>query len=229
MDLVYVCRAGHNEELRYSIRSAEKNLKFDNLWVVGGKPDWYSGKHIEVPQNSGKYENTKENVSAIAKSKEISDRFILMNDDFYVIKEVEDVQNFNGGKLLDKANMYDRLAYNSSYTQRLFDTYAKLRKMGFEDPLDFEMHVPIVIDKAALRHSVKYNLLWRSIYGNVYQIPSSKMDEDVKVYMNSPLDPKSYDMTSLKYPYLSSDDRSFVSVYKAVLKDMFREPSSYER
>jgi hypothetical protein len=229
MDLVYICRAGENEELRYSIRSAVKNLKFDNLWVVGGKPSWYTGKHLEVPQNYGKYQNMKDNVSAIARSKDISNTFVLMNDDFYIVKPVEKIENFNGGRLIDKANMYDRLSESSSYTKRLFDTYGKLRRMGFEYPLDFEMHVPIVINKANLRHAVKYNLLWRSMYGNVFDIESTKMDEDVKVYVDSPLDPKSYDISDLKYPYLSGDDKSFIFLYKNVLKHMFKEKSPYEK
>ena len=62
MDLVYICGPGDNEELRYSIRSAVKNLKFDNLWVVGGKPKWYVGNYLEVIQNKSKYTNARNNL-----------------------------------------------------------------------------------------------------------------------------------------------------------------------
>ena len=57
MDLVYICKPGDNEELRYSIRSAVKNLKFDNLYLVGGKPDWYDGKFIAVEPIPNKFKN----------------------------------------------------------------------------------------------------------------------------------------------------------------------------
>jgi hypothetical protein len=229
MDLVYICRSGENEELRYSIRSAFKNLKFNNLWVVGGKPSWYKGLHLQVPQVSRKYVNMQRNVMKLSKSAEISDSFILMNDDFYIISPVDKVENMNGGRLIDKANMYDSLSPNSSYTKRLFDTYERLRDKGFEDPIDFELHVPIVINKVNLRHAVKYDLLWRSMYGNIFEIPSIKLEEDVKVYVNSPLDPKSYDVKNLKYPYLSSDDNSFQHVYESVLKNMFPDKSPVEK
>jgi len=228
MDLVYICKSGSNEELRYSIRSAVKNLKFDNLWVVGGKPDWYIGNYIEVPQKHGKYENLKHNAAAIVQSKEISDTFVLMNDDFYIIEQIDALHNFSGGRLIDKANLYDRLATNSRYTKRLFDTYEKLRKMGIENPIDFELHVPMIINKSGFRHGVKYDLLWRSMYGNIYEIESQHMEEDVKVYVNSNLNPKSYNISNLKYPYLSSEDKSFMKVYKTVLKNMFKSKSPYE-
>jgi hypothetical protein len=229
MDLVYICKSGPNEELKYSIRSAVKNLKFDNLWVVGGKPDWYTGNYISVPQRSGKYENLKENARAISLATDISDSFIIMNDDFYIINPVDIVENFNGGRLIDKANLYHTLDSTSKYTKRLFDTNTKLLEMGINSPIDFELHIPMVITKAGLLSSVEYDLLWRSMYGNLYGIDSKLMEEDVKVYVNSRLVPKGYDTTNLKYPYLSSDDRSFGFLYKKFLKDMFKARSPYEQ
>ena len=89
MDLVYICRSGDNEELRYSIRSMVANVPHDNLWVVGGKPSWYIGKHIPVKQSDDKYDNARNNLKAIVESSEISDRFILVNDDFYVTKPIK--------------------------------------------------------------------------------------------------------------------------------------------
>jgi hypothetical protein len=229
MDYVYICRDGENEELRYSIRSVEANLPSGKVWVVGGKPSWYIGNHISVPQKYGKYENLKENAKAISLSPDISNSFIIMNDDFYIIKPVDSVENFNGGKLIDKANLYDSLDSSSKYTKRLFDTNAKLLEMGVESPVDFELHVPMIITKSGLWQSVKYDLLWRSMYGNLYGINSKTMKEDVKVYVNSRLVPKGYDTTNLKYPYLSSDDKSFGFLYKKILKEMFKAKSSYER
>jgi hypothetical protein len=229
MDLVYICRSGDNEELRYSIRSAVKNLKFDNLWVVGGKPDWYVGNHLEVSQAGKKYPNVQRSVLQLSRNTEISDQFILMNDDFYIVEPVDKVENLHGGRLIDKANLYDSLTPSSRYTQKLFETYYRLKEKGFQDPLDYELHVPIIVNKTDLRHSIKYGLLWRSMYGNIFGISSRLMEEDVKVYVNSSLNPKSYDLEDLRYPYLSSDDSSFGHVYRKVLKKMFPKPSEYER
>jgi hypothetical protein len=228
MDLVYFCRDGDNEELRYSIRSAVKNLKFDKLWVVGGKPSWYTGPYIEVPQKGRKYQNVQDNAHKIFHSPEISDPFVLMNDDFYIVKPVDNVVNFNGGKLLDRAILYDSLAPMSKYTQKLFDTYSFLLKSGIQDPLDFELHVPIVINKLGFKKAFNNKHLWRSLYGNFQHVPSIGMEEDVKVYVDGPLIFKSYSINDLKYPYLSSDDGSFEFLYDHILRDMFPEPSIYE-
>jgi hypothetical protein len=229
MDLVYFCRNGENEELRYSIRSAVKNLTFDKLWVVGGKPDWYSGPYIEVPQKGRKYQNVQENAYAILNNSEISDPFILMNDDFYIIKTVDAVDNFNGGYLLDRAKLYDLLAPMSKYTEKLFETNDFLVKKGIANPLDFELHVPIVIHKTGFKKAFTSRYLWRSLYGNLQHVPSVGMEEDVKVYVDGPLVPKSYSIDNLKYPYLSSDDGSFELLHKLLLKDMFPTPSIYEK
>jgi hypothetical protein len=228
MDLVYFCRDGDNEELRYSIRSAVKNLKFDKLWVVGGKPSWYTGPYIEVSQKGRKYQNVQDNAHKIFHSPEISDPFIIMNDDFYIVKPVDDVVNFNGGKLLDRAILYDSLAPMSRYTQKLFDTHSFLLKSGIQDPLDFELHVPIVINKLGFKKAFNNKHLWRSLYGNFQHVPSVGMEEDVKVYVDGPLIFKSYSIDDLKYPYLSSDDGSFEFLYNNILRDMFPEPSIYE-
>jgi hypothetical protein len=229
MDLVYFCRNGENEELRYSIRSAVKNLKFDKLWVVGGKPSWYSGPYIEVPQTGRKYQNVQSSAHKIFHSPEISDPFIIMNDDFYVVEPVKNVLNLNGGKLIDRAMLYDSLAPMSRYTQKLFDTHNFLLKCGIKSPLDFELHVPIVIHKLGFKKVFTNKYLWRSLYGNLHHIASKEMEEDVKVYVNGPLVPKSYGVDDLKYPYLSSDDGSFKFLYDKILKEMFPEPSIYEK
>ncbi len=39
LDIVYfVKESAQNEELRYSLRSVEKNFPHRNVWFVGGKP-----------------------------------------------------------------------------------------------------------------------------------------------------------------------------------------------
>jgi len=48
MDFVYICKDGVNEELKYSIRSVVESFPETNIWVVGGKPDWYTGRDISI-------------------------------------------------------------------------------------------------------------------------------------------------------------------------------------
>ena len=88
-DFVYICKSGENHELKYSIRSVIKYFPNANIWVVGGKPNWYIGNYIELKQSGAKYKNAYENLKLISNSDQISNDFYLMNDDFYIIKDIK--------------------------------------------------------------------------------------------------------------------------------------------
>jgi hypothetical protein len=227
MDLVYICRSGDNEELRYSIRSAVKNLKFDNLWVVGGKPDWYSGNHLEVIQNKSKYANARNNLRAICNSPKISDSFILMNDDFYIINKVDAIPYMHGGLLSKKISTYKELTGNTRYVLMLKKTFANLSKRFENNVLDYELHVPMVMEKEKLLKVIDIPDLWRSRYGNVFGVGGVEI-EDVKVYSSGGLLKKSADQDIFKYDYLSSNDDSFEIIKDKILDLYFTNKTIYE-
>ena len=94
MDFVYLCKTGENEELRYSIRSVLNSFPKAKIWVVGGKPKWYVGNYVEVIQDRNLYTNIYNNLVAICKSNQISNKFILMNDDFFIVNKVSKINYF---------------------------------------------------------------------------------------------------------------------------------------
>jgi hypothetical protein len=230
MDFVYICKDGSNEELRYSIRSVVESFPNSKIWVVGGKPNWYTGNYIEVTQNLSKYRNAIENLKALCNSEEISDRFVLMNDDFYIVKNIDSIKDYHGGPLLEKINLYQKLNSNSNYTRKLAATYKKIKSLGIENPLDYELHVPMVMEKEKLKQTLEHNyqFLWRSIYGNVFNVGGEQM-EDVKVYVKGPLVLKSYNIKKDDHIYLSSADTSFDIVFNNILKKQFTQKTKYEK
>ena len=230
MDFAYICKDGPNEELRYSIRSVCQSFPESNIWVIGGKPDWYVGNYIRVEQNLSKYKNAAENLTAICNSNEISDPFILMNDDFYIIKKIDKVLNFHGGSLLEKSRFYERLSGGNNYVRKLYTTYKKIKSIGIEDPLDYELHVPMIMEKEKLKEVLKNKdqFLWRSVYGNMFNVGGIQM-EDVKVYLKGPLVLKSYNLNKEDHTYLSSADSSFSLILKSILKPQFSEKTKYEK
>ena len=227
MDLVYICKTGENEELRYSIRSAVKNLSFDNLWVVGGKPEWYVGNYIKVDQDKSKYSNARRNLTAICNSSEISDSFILMNDDFYIMNIVQDVPYMHGGLLAEKINLYKNMTGNTSYVGMLKKTLLNLSRRFKRDIFDYELHVPMVMQKEKLVKVLDFPDLWRSRYGNTFEVGGQEI-KDVKVYSSGGLSKKSYDINNLTSDYLSSNDDSFEEIRSKVLEDKFFIKSIYE-
>jgi hypothetical protein len=230
MDFVYICKEGVNEELKYSIRSVIESFPDSNIWVVGGKPDWYVGNYINVEQKESKYKNAVENLKTISTSDQISESFVLMNDDFYIIKKIDKIENFHGGYLLNKINLYQKLNGNSQYTRKLSGTYKKLKALGFENPLDYELHVPMIMEKEKLKIILELidQFLWRSIYGNKFEVGGTEM-QDVKVYTSGPLVFKSYNLNIDSHTYLSSADSSFNNIFNKILKDKFNKKTKFER
>jgi len=228
MNFVYICRPGQNEELRYSIRSVMSTFPDAKVWVVGGKPDWYTGNYVQVRQNSTKYTNARDNLEAICNSEDIPENFILMNDDFFIVKPIKDIQYLNGGLLSEKIEYYNELTPNTSYVRSLQETHRRLLKRGIVNPLDYELHVPMPMHKVGLKASMAGGSLWRSVYGNMFGVGGETI-KDVKVYNGGPLMPKSYDYEQLDQPYLSTDDLSFDTVLNVMLKDMFSVASDYEQ
>jgi hypothetical protein len=227
VDYVYICRDGENEELRYSIRSVVAHMPPGNIWVVGGKPKWYIGNHIPIKQSLPKERNAINNLKTICDSREISEDFVLMNDDFFVVKKVNTINYYHGGSLQDKMYEYEDLQPTSSYTRSLQETHRRLLRLGVENPLDYELHVPMPMTKDNLAIALRRKGLWRSTYGNLFEVGGAEIT-DVKVYQSGLMLSRSYDYSKLKYDYISSDDQSFERVLKDVLLDMFSEQSKYE-
>ena len=228
MDLVYICRDGENEELRYSIRSAVNNLPHDKIWVVGGKPDWYTGNYIEVSQGRAKYTNARNSLKAICDSEEISESFILMNDDFYIINKVESVPYMYAGTLDDKIKQREDIFNGNTYTTLLRKTLGYLYRKKINVVLDYELHVPMVMEKRKLNKVLKLSGLWRSVYGNVFNVGGVKI-RDVKVYdKKDKFYINSYDINNLELDYLSSNDDSFETIKSLILEERFPFKTTYE-
>jgi hypothetical protein len=228
MDVVYISRSGPNEELRYSIRSVEKNLPHRHIWVVGQAPEWYKGRLIPVENTNSKYSNARLNLDALVKSKHISDDFILMNDDFFIMRPIEKISYFYEGTLLERAERNELLTTTGAYTKLLYNTHDKLVSLGIDAPLNYEVHIPMIMNKPKLKNVLKNKTcLWRSLYGNIYNVGGIE-HEDVKVYNKSSSSPKSYNWKGKNFAYLSTQDSSFSEMHRIVFFKKFKSPSSIE-
>ena len=232
MDVVYICRDGENEELRYSIRSVVKNLKHDNIWVVGGKPDWYTGNHIPVTQSASKYENARENMRTIASSEEISDDFVLMNDDFFILKPVAKIKYYHGGYLFSRIRYLQKKYGSSSYLTMLNKTYRYLKSIGIKKPLDYALHIPFVMNKEKLSNIIDLEISWRIAYGNIFGVGGIEVENelgsirDVKFYLQGD-DLIAPGENTISDKFLSTEDKSFERL-QPMLDKKFSKQSIYE-
>lgn len=227
MDYVYICRDGDNEELRYSIRSIVKNLPDVNVILVGGKPKWYSGQYISVENEKNKFYSITKCWKYIKESNHISNNFILMNDDFYLLKKINEIPIMHGGPLKEKIDKYTSAHGHNRYSRILLDAYNKLKHIKISDPFDYDIHVPMPIEKDKITDQVLNSLAPRSMYGNVNNIGGTYID-DVKVYSYKNNINYSFDYLNNDSTFISSIEASFDTLFRDILKDKFTEKSIYE-
>lgn len=194
---------------------------------MGGKPDWYTGNYVPVENASTKQLNAIQNLFTVTQTKDISENFVLMNDDFFVINPVKDIKTYHGGDLMAKIKLRREITPTSKYPDLLLKAYRALQRRGIEVILDYDIHVPMPMTKTGLKEALDMGTQWRSTYGNLYGVGGEEI-EDVKVYGSGDLLEVTYDIDNLKHDYISTDDGSFLRVYNRILKDRFPNPSTCE-
>ena len=114
------------------------------------------------------------------------------------------------------------------YIKKLILTRTRLMEYGIDSPLDYELHIPMVMEKQKLKDViVKYpSCLWRSMYGNIYAVGGTQM-EDVKIYTNKKHAARSNEITESSI-FLSTEDQAFDLAFDKVLNSMFSSPTRYE-
>jgi hypothetical protein len=228
MDLVYSCRPFENEELRYSIRSAVKHLDYGSIWLVGSKPDWYKGNFLSVDNIGNKYRNISNCLRHAVESDKISNDFIFMNDDFYVMKNIRTIPVVHGGLLSKRVAEYQELSTRSTYTTEMSKTLRYLIKSGYSDPLDYDIHVPMNMNKEMLDKALKSKCQPRSVYGNIANVGGEQI-KDVKVYRFGPLTSRSFDYKNNDFSMISSQDDSFEMLREELLDKVFINKSEHEK
>ncbi|XOB41786.1 MAG: hypothetical protein ACKKMS_00080 [Candidatus Nealsonbacteria bacterium] len=230
MDLAYVVGKGDSQkhnELRFSVRSAEKYLKFDRLFLIGYKPTFFNDKaiHTFVPDDQGhKYKNVAKKIRILLNDERISDDFIFMNDDFFILKEYEEIPYYYNKTIKEWINDYP------TRKGRYYGQIEGLYKV-FPEGKFFEAHFPIVYNKRMARavmekYQLKLTLMLRSFYCNEY-IDRIKPEEsrDHKIYNSDKIE-----STFKSTPFVSSTNAIATnSIFKNILLTRFPKKSQYEK
>jgi len=198
-----------------------KNVPGSQITVVGGSPDWFNGHYIPIPQNKSKYRNAIRNIMGILESQEIPNDFILMNDDFFILKRIEEIPVLYRGNLNTRVQNHLGSINGASYYYKLKYTNNKLLKMKLTQ-LDYELHTPFNFNKEKLNKifvATDQNILWRSYYGNYYNIGGT-LQEDVKIYSGN--------VNIKNNTFISTDDDSF-NIVKDLIVSKFSRPSRFEK
>lgn len=230
-DIVYFCRGGDNEELKYSLRSVEKNFPHRKVWIYGEKPEWCHPDEFVYISQERRNQNTKwDRVRAMFRqvciNPEITENFVLFNDDFYVMQPIEELPPYYRCPLCEYIVRLELLHQNtpSEYSMLLRRAFQVLD--GAKLPTNsYELHIPMMFNKHKLLEvlgAFPEHKATRSLYANYNRLDGVQHD-DVKVYQKD----MEFDRSS---DYLSSEDGVFDGTeFGEFIREKFPEESKFEK
>jgi hypothetical protein len=221
------------EEIRYSLRSIEKNVHgLGNVWIVGDKPKW--AKNINYIKAEDIYKKNKganiiRKILLACKNPRLSDTFIRMSDDQYFLKPINarDIKIYHTGNLWDLK--LDLRSKRKWWFQRLRNARQYLQSIGMP-AYNYETHVPMPVNKQKFLWMektpyVKTEFPANSIYFNVWEsgerMPKNLMAKFYKE--NVPIS------VMKNKTFLGNDDLGLSYLLQNKLKNMFSSKSHFER
>lgn len=205
-DLIYILKADiDTEELKYSLRSVEKNFPIGRVWFVGGQPEGLEPDiripHVQV--GNSKWEMIRSSMWKAVNDERLSEDFFLFNDDFFVMEPVDtdSFRNFVDGTLGRRIDELHSESGMNAYARTLFKLEQELKTMH-EPTMNFDVHLPMLLNKEQVR-STLYKCSspqMRSAIGNINRLPFV-IHPDVKVY--------DLESVPVNETYLSTNDDTF--------------------
>jgi len=227
MDVVYVVGPQkRSDELRFSLRALAAHVPHDRVWIVGHMPRWARGvEHIPRAQFSTKYQNSTANLRAACEHSKVSDEFVYMNDDFFTMRPVDQIPVLHRGPVAEVAARTP----DGKYKRGALATARALRALGVAEPLSYELHIPMVIDKAKMLDALGRPQVRgipvvhkRTLYGNLAGIDGEQA-ADVKVHSASQTAPGDDPL------FISTNSGAFTDgPVGRLIREAFPDPCRYE-
>lgn len=229
LDIVYFVKDGiKNEELRYSLRSVDTNMPHRRVWIFGGCPmNITPDVRVRVDQTGcTKWDKVRNMYKMACENKEITDNFIMFNDDFFVMQPIDYLEPFFRATLDEHIPILEaKLKRPSEYSRLLRKCRDKLTELG-ETKLSYELHTPFIFNKQNFLDMLnKYPEMHcaRTMYGNLYKV-GGRRTNDVKIFNINP----SFDYKNSRF--ISTDD-SIVNINNDIwrwLQKQFPKKSKFE-
>jgi hypothetical protein len=219
-DVVLPCRPGENRELRYALRSIDRNLPYHHIWIVGSWPAWLNTDHprltaVKRPTLTPKYRTTRAHYRWACDNPDVTDPWIMWNDDFYLLQPLDEVPPIHRGRSENVARMFT--TWTSKWAVGLRETEKVLRRMMPGTVLyNYDLHVPMLVHKRQMRRALtiaeQMNIAApqvRTLYGNLAHLGGTAM-HDPKTYTAKILPPGQL--------WLSSHESTFANAVEPHLR-----------
>jgi hypothetical protein len=252
LDVVYLYhhKPATWDELKYSIRSLEKNLKqeFRVILVCEQLPDWIQNvAWIPCKHDGGsRYRDVTRKVELVANTPGIAEHILFMYDDVYLINHLEEIHRLNAhGYYVPLAKNINPV--NARWYELLKRTTDWLQGHGYPTH-NMETHLPRYLSKRALKMmfsevpvALKNFQRWTA-FGNWFinqvgldTVPAlaSTIKAGFYGYQSGNSDSAGTAAEIRKACQgklvLNHNDQGLTSALKQYLKEQFPKPSKYER
>ena len=202
LDIIYFVKDGvRNEELRYSLRSVDANMPHKRVWIFGGCPtNIVPDVRVRVAQTGKtKWDRVRNMYKIVCENKEITDNFIMFNDDFFVMQPTDHITPLHRCTLDEHIRILEP-SKPSPYSRLLRGCKEAIKN---DTPLSYELHTPFIFNKKLLMdvlNTFSDQHCISTIYGNLYYAKQSEEHRDVKIFNTHP------DFDYKNSRFLSTDD-----------------------
>lgn len=219
-----------NQPLRYALRSWSAHLPHGRVWTVGHRHPWLTPevRHIRTVQAGSKWANTTLAVRAACGHPDVSDPFLLADDDMFVMHPCPDGMPVLHRGLVAAVERHYAAKAPGAYLRGMRETRVLLEELGHPHPLSYELHVPLLVGKAGMVEALDRarhidDVHKRTLYGNLTGLGGRQVN-DVKIMWRAP---RGYGPAD---PFLSTMPDSFTNGHVGrFIRSAFPTPSPYER
>lgn len=241
IDVVYKlgekCEWGEFEELRYSLRSVEQNFKdLGKVYIVGYRPRWLQNIiHIPAmdPYKTNKDGNLINKMVLAAAHPDITDYFINISDDQYIMKPVIGAEFKH--PLIDNSHITfvpgQRL---NRWQERLKRSIDELKKRGLKFDC-YEAHVPYLLCKhdyigtvMQYPYGFETGMCGNTLYFNTIRAQGRMKTSKDLVRIKSDWDYNKMLLEINKVRFLNHTSAALTDDLKRILKEKFPNPSKFE-
>lgn len=217
-------------QLKYSVRSACKNLNPSKIIIIGDKPGWFkeTDKSIHVLSNPWRGQNWTvgwvpfQHFVTFCQQQWDFDNFLLFNDDFFVTKPIYDWIDYERSE----QSYMERTARCKPYHIKTLATFKIVDTRHY-----FNLHTPMRLKTYYVKILLTYwkassckDLDFRTFYGNLFLHDYPKL--------TAISDPKIFDDVFIEdLPFISTSSNGFrkgKECYRRIT-EMFPEPCFCEK
>lgn len=249
IDIVYpnVERFVQWEELKYSLRSLEKNMtgvRF-RIWIVGDLPEWINADEVnfipveysgETPRIDILYKHL-----AVINHPDVNEEYFWMNDDIYLINKVMYADLCLPMAVNDLNTKAQTLSPQTIWGRDNLSTLKLLQREGLPT-LNYAVHIPHRFEKSKVKHLAdRFNMLTDAIV--LEQIYYNYWFKDFLPYWCT-LDLRNNQGFCINRPYpnwenmkaqmkvkkyLNNSEAGMSEEIKTVIKKLFPDKSRFEK